>query len=334
MTAHESIRLTSAEMTALWSNYINDSLGKCVLTYFLQHVEDEDVKPIIEYALELSNEHLHAITTIFKSENFPLPKGFTDDDINVKAPRLYSDMFYLQYLRGMSTMGLTTYSASLSLMARTDIVSYLNQCVSSSMELMNKTREVLLQKGVYIRPPYMSYPKKVTFVHNKSFYGGLLKSKRTLTGIEITHLFLNAENNALGRALLTGFAQVAKSKRMREYFYRGTDISRKHIDVFSKLLLDSHLPAPMTWDSDVMNSKVAPFSDKLMLFHTTALNAAGTGNYGLATAASPRADIATTYARLQLEIGSYAKDGADMMIEKGWMEAPPQADDRKKIAGV
>ncbi|MGZ4164351.1 MAG: DUF3231 family protein [Tumebacillaceae bacterium] len=35
-----------------------------------------------------------------------------------------------------------------------------------------------------------------------------------------------------------------------------------------------------------------------------------------------------------LEVAQYADDGAAMMIDNGWLEAPPQAEDRNKLAGV
>nr|WP_259545961.1 DUF3231 family protein [Heyndrickxia oleronia] len=335
MTDHNKTRLTSAEMTSLWTGYMNDSMAICVFNYFLNNVDDTDVKPVLEYSLEVAQEHIKAITDIFNKEGFPIPQGFSDEDVNLEAPRLYSDLFYLYYLHGMATIGLATYGASLSLMARSDVATYFNECLTSSIEIMNKAREVMLHKGVYVRPPYISTPNKVEFVLNKDFYGGFFGNKRqALTGVEISHLFLNSQNNTLGRALLVGFAQVAKSKNIREYLFRGVDIAKKHTQIFNKILADSYLPTPNTWDSDVLDSTVAPFSDKLMMFHTSALNVSGTGNYGLAIAASPRTDIATTYFRLQMEIGQYAKSGTDIMIKNGWLEQPPTADDRKGIAGV
>lgn len=36
--------LTSAEMGKLWATYTGNTLGKCVLSYYLKHVEDEDIK--------------------------------------------------------------------------------------------------------------------------------------------------------------------------------------------------------------------------------------------------------------------------------------------------
>jgi hypothetical protein len=48
-------------------------------------------------------------------------------------------------------------------------------------------------------------------------------------------------------------------------------------------------------------------------------------------AVSPRADIVAIYVRQTAEIGLYAEEGAKLMIERGWMEKPPQAIDREQL---
>lgn len=54
--------------------------------------------------------------------------------------------------------------------------------------------------------------------------------------------------------------------------------------------------------------------------------------YGNALAFSPRHDIAANYARLAAEVGNYSEDGANILIDMGWMEQPPQAADRERLA--
>src|SRR4051812_18955553 len=99
-----NIRLTAAEMSSLWSQYINDTLAVCVSTYFLQQVEDEEVRPIIEKTITIANTNLTIMTDIFEKEGFPIPKGFSDEDVNPEAPSLFSDTFTLMYLRNMSIL--------------------------------------------------------------------------------------------------------------------------------------------------------------------------------------------------------------------------------------
>jgi hypothetical protein len=50
----ERIRLTSAEIAPLWAQYMNDSANICIITYLLEKAEDQEIKPVIEHALNLS----------------------------------------------------------------------------------------------------------------------------------------------------------------------------------------------------------------------------------------------------------------------------------------
>ena len=72
-------------------------MSKCVLGYFLKTVEDEEIKAVVQYAYDLSATHIEKLTTIFQEEQIPTPTGFTYDDVNFNAPRLYTDSFMLTY---------------------------------------------------------------------------------------------------------------------------------------------------------------------------------------------------------------------------------------------
>jgi hypothetical protein len=113
-------RLTSAELGYLWAAYLGDSMSSCVFKYFLQHIEDTNIKMLVEHALDLSQQHLVAIRNIFKEENIPLPIGFTEDDVNLKANRLFSDVFCLNYVKNMAKGGVSTHSVILPNIYRED----------------------------------------------------------------------------------------------------------------------------------------------------------------------------------------------------------------------
>lgn len=324
--------LTSAEMASLWSQYMSDSLSVCVLGYFLNVSEDQHIKNIVKYALHLSQQHLQTITGIFNKENFPIPQGFTKEDVNFDAPRLYSDPFILQYVKNMSILGIAATGVAVGLSTRTDVNELFSECSASAIELNNRTKDLLLSKGLYVRPPYIPNPDQVDFVNKQSFLTGFFGDRRPLNAIEITHLFINTQTNIIGRSLLIGFTQVAKSKKVRELVMRGVELAKKHVEIFTSKLVDENVPAPMTWDSGVVDSTVSPFSDKLMLFHTSAMIAAGIGNYGAAIATSQRRDLATIYYRLQTEVMQYEEDCANLMIKEGWLEQPPLAPDYKALA--
>jgi hypothetical protein len=114
---------------------------------------------------------------------------------------------------------------------------------------------------------------------------------------------------------------------LRNYFEIGRDLSNKQIDIFAEKLSKEYLPVPITTDSELSASTIPPFSDKLMAYHITVLIASALGQYGVAMATSPRADLAAMYVHLSAEIGKYASEGAKLMIKEGWLEKPPQSVD-------
>jgi hypothetical protein len=186
-----SIRLTAPEIANLWTNYMNDSMAICVIKYMLEKVEDREIRPVFEYALDSAKVHVQTIIGIFKEENYPIPHGFTDEDVNLQAPRLFADTFWLEYLLEMTIHGLTGYALALTTSTRSDLRDYYIQCNQSSMELYQKSINVLLSKGLYSRPPYISTPEKVDFVERQSFLNGWFEGKRPLNSIEISDIFFN-----------------------------------------------------------------------------------------------------------------------------------------------
>src|SRR5699024_9785664 len=141
------------------------------------------------------------------------------------------------------------------------------------------------------------------------------------------------KRNALGQAIIAGFAQVAKNKEVRSYFEKGRDIANKHLEVFSKLLREDYIAdGTRILTSEVTSSTTSPFSDKLMMNLVATLISSGMGQYGTSMSLSPRHDLGAKDTRLIAEIAKYSNKGANLLIENGWMEQPPIAADRKNLA--
>jgi hypothetical protein len=49
-------------------------------------------------------------------------------------------------------------------------------------------------------------------------------------------------------------------------------------------------------------------------------------------AVNGRRDLALMYAKSLKDISDFVNDAADIMIENGWMETPPEAADREDLA--
>lgn len=332
MTREEN-RLTSAEITELWMAYMNDSALFCKLSYFLNKAEDVDVQPLITKTTEIIGGHLQMLENLFIKESFSVPVGFNlQEDVDVDAPRLFSDSYVLFYLQEMSRILLQSYGVSLSFATRDDVYQYFQQCVQESMELLQQTNEILIRKGLYIKPPYLPQLQENDFVKKQNFLTGYFGERRPLSGPEITNLFANFQRNAMGACTMIGFSQVAKTTDVRRFMERGKKIAMKHCEIFESIMKEDDVPVPGTWDTEVTDSTSFTFSDKLMMYYTTSLISLSIGYYGSAMAVSPRRDLGTTYNRLLNEILKYSEDGTNIMIQHGWLEEPPRALDRKELA--
>lgn len=333
MEQEKQIRLASGEITHLCMQYMADSASVCTLSYFLEKAEDTEIKPIIEHALKLSQAHIQKIQTILTEENYTVPHGFKlEEDVDLTAPRLYADSFALTYIHQMAAIGLTTYATSLSFAVRSDITAYYKKGLTETMDLYEMSKDLLLSKGLYVRPPYLPNADQVEYVKKQGFLWDILGEKRPLIGAEVANLYANIQRNAFGTVTLTGFSQVAQSKEVTSFILRCIEISKKHITLFSGKLKESNLPVPMTWDTDVTNSTAHTFSDKLMMYFTSSLIAISVGFYGLGASQSPRIDLGVMYNRLSLEIQKLSEDGANIMIKNKWLEQPPMALNRKDLA--
>jgi hypothetical protein len=84
-------------------------MSMCVFGHFLETVVDPEIKKVVKHALDISRQHVERIKEIFAKENIPIPIGFKAQDVNKRAPRLFSDPFYLYYIKHMARGGLAIY---------------------------------------------------------------------------------------------------------------------------------------------------------------------------------------------------------------------------------
>lgn len=320
--------LTSAEMGKLWAMYLGNSMSNCVLSYYLTHVEDEDIKKILEYAYNLSESFVKTIKDIFKEEHFPIPVGFTNDDVDLSAPRLFLDELYLHYLKYVAKAGMSIYTQAIPMITRKDISNFFVDAFQSTIKLLTNINELLLKKGYLQNSPPIPVPKKVEFVKKQSFLNGFFGNLRPLHALEIAHLYDSINNDVISKALLIGFSQVAREEEIKHYFIRGIELNQKHLEMCSEKLNRDRLPSPTTLDHLVTTSTVAPFSDKLMLFHKIDMFSMRIRAYGNGASLNGRHDVGLMYGNLIKDVGLYVEDGANLMIEREWMEKPPEAVDR------
>ncbi|WP_318505027.1 DUF3231 family protein [Bacillus sp. T3] len=324
--------LSAAEVGKLWATYMGNTMAKQVLKFFLHHCEDSKIKKVVENALNLSEGIVSRIEELFRSEQFPTPVGFTEDDLNLDAPRLFVDDFYLHYLKYAGKAGLTLYGIAVPLMTRLDVREFYSNVIELTVKLINQVNDIFMDKGLMMKIPTIPIPEKVDFVKKQNYLNGFLGDIRPLHGLEVAHLFDNIENNATSKAVLTGFYQVAKNDDVRKYFHKGKDLTVSHIEHFEQILHKDDMPAPSFLDHLVTTSTIAPFSDKLMMFHKIDMFSMRIRAYGNSLSVNGRKDLGVDYSRFLAEVGLYVKEGAEIFIDHGWMEQPPEVADRDHLS--
>ncbi|CAN7765618.1 DUF3231 family protein [Paenibacillus sp. LjRoot153] len=326
-----NIRLTAPEIASLWTQYMFDTMSILFSQYALEHIDDKDIHALYETALELSINHVQQIKDFLTQENYPIPQGFTEQDVNKKAPRLFQDPFYIYYLYVMTLQGMTGYSLSVSTSIRSDIRKYYIACNKETMMLFDKTIDAMLKKGLYTRPPVIDPPDSVDFIKHQSFLTGWLGERRPLTVLEIGDITFNMIKMNLHAALKVGFIKVAKSEEVRQFIMRGHKIANKHIETFDSIFREENLNSPISWQSLVTNSTLTPFSDKYLMYQVQLSTQLSIAFYGTAFSVNARRDLSAQYVLFTGELAKFAEDGANLMIKNGWLEEPPKASDRKSL---
>ncbi len=330
----KKIPFASSEIAGLWNSYMSDTMTVCVLKHFLTHVECEETRALMQQTSDLLKQHIQEVTNLLNEEELPIPVGYTDKDVNINAPRLFTDAFYLHYLSFMSRIAMHNYTLILNQIARIDIRDFFSKRIHEYIDLFNRSTELKLSKGITVRAPMVEVPKEVQYVKSQSFLLDWFGEKRPLLAIEVTQISSIISQNLIGRAISTAFAQVSKMEESSDCFFHGQDIESKHIEKLTSLLTDEGIPIPSASDLFVTDSTVAPFSEKLMLNHAMILSASRISSLGIAMANIMRSDLQTMLAKYLYEDLSYSKDGSDILIDNGWFEQPPQVVKHEKLVMV
>jgi hypothetical protein len=325
----ENQPLRTFEMGKLWATYMGNSMSIQILSYFLHHCEDEDIKTLLENGLALSKDFIKRIEEFFIRDQFPIPIGFTKDDVNLAAPRLYADEFYAHYLKYAAKAGISLYAVAVPLMMREDIREFFVYCNQCTTVLLGQINNVLMDKKLIAKPPIIPTPEGIEKIHQQSFLSGFIGDVRPLQALEIIHLYDNIENNTTSKALLLGFHQIVQDEKIKALFKRGLDMTEKAVKQYMEKLHIEHIQPPSYLDHLVTTSTFPPFSDKIMLFHKVDMFAMKIRSFGNSIAVTARRDIDMLYTRTLMNIGLFVDDGTNILIEKGWLESPPKAYDRE-----
>jgi hypothetical protein len=325
--------LSSSELGTLWMTYQLKTMNQRMLEYFLEQADDDRAKAIMQNAHTKIINYIEDIKNILKNEGAVIPIGYTEEDVHPGVPKLYDNMFDIMFLRVIEEISMGLHTLHLSMAYRKDVVLLFKELTAFTQSVYDECVDYLQEKDVLPRPPAVTMPNSVEFANGTNYMSGfnLFSEKRALNTIEVAHLYHAIETNIFGMQLITGFAQVANEPEIKKYFIKGKELSKKIVTDYTQLFLQSDIQPPSTWGANATDSKVAPFSDKLMMYCTSLLCSFGLGSNALGTAFSLRADLPLKMVSTAKDILTYGHDGGKIIAKNGWLEEPPQMQDRNDL---
>ncbi|WP_100407849.1 DUF3231 family protein [Bacillus solitudinis] len=331
----EKPAITSSELGALWLTYQQKTMILRMLEYFIERADDDKAKGILTNLHGEVDLYVGKIMGILQNDGAVIPVGYTDQDVNIGVPKLYDNGFDIMFVRLLKEISMALHSLNITMAYREDIVTIFEDLTAVTQKYYKLCTQYLLEKGMLARPPYVSMPKSVEFVKNITYLGGLainpFSEKRTLNAVEVAHLHHSIESNLTGMQLITGFAQCANKEEVGKFFNEGVELAKGIIKELTESLLQSGIQTPESSGGNPTRSTVAPFSDKLMMYCTSLFCSFAMGSNSLGTAFSLRNDLPAKMAIFMKDTFEYAHKGAKIMINNGWMEEPPQMEERKQL---
>lgn len=254
--------ISVSEVGSLWQTYQEKTLIMRFLEYFIEKADDPEARNILGGLWQELDFYVKELENIFTEQGMVKPVGFTTEDVNLDAPKLFDNGFDIMFVR------------------------------------------ILKEK-------YMEGFK-------------LIGNKRPLNDLEIGIIHHNLEVNNIGMQLITGFAQCAQNKEVKQYFIQGKDLAKKQVKVMEDLLREEDIQLSAISGATVTPSTVPPFSDKLMMHCIYILNGFGLVGAGTGGFFSLRNDLAMKTLLLAKDVYFYAQEGIEIKIKNGWFEEPPQ----------
>jgi hypothetical protein len=327
----DSIPITSSELAYLWNTYLLNSKSKHILMYAVSKCSDKDLQSVLQLALDLSAQSMDKIKEIFYGENQRVPYGFSEEDVYINAPKIYSDKIMLYTLQVYISIGLSNYGTALTLAPRQDIRKFFTDSMISSIDLSNKIDDMLLEKGLYLRTPNIPTTQEVEFAEDKSILGRIIGNKRPLTALEVSSIFSCSRVVSISEAYILGIAQTIEDSRLKDFLSRTRETLKEQTETLNEILQKEDLTFPPNLQSEILKSSEPVFSDRLCIFTSYATLADVLTSFSIGKLGVMRKDIFMALSQLSSEILLLIKDATDLMLERNWFEEMPKNIDREDI---
>ncbi|WP_281889796.1 DUF3231 family protein [Paenibacillus sp. YYML68] len=323
--------LTASEIGYVWSGYMIDAMSIRFLSVFLEQVQEERARSVLQIAMQLAVRQNEVRRTLLSGEQFPIPLGFKDEEVRPDMPALFTDRFFLHYMMNASRLGLHYHAECLSVSVREDMRQFASQSLGHTIELYRLTVEQLRASGEYTAHPSIPAPEQPEHIQKESFLQGWLGDTRPLHSMEIANLYKAAEIIAILEALCTAFAQTAQDPEVRTLLQRARMQTKQLSEQIAGMLTKDDLPLVASREADVTGTTRASFSDRLMLCHVSGMMGSFITHCGQSLGSVMKHDLLVLYMELIAEAGTLTEEATKLLIAREWLEKTPGAVDRAAL---
>lgn len=317
--------ITSSEIGTLWLTYQEKSFIVRLLEYLIPNADDQQAETIMITLYKDLNKYMEKIKTVFEDAGSAPPIGFTPQEVNVNAPKLFENCLDIAFLRMIKEVSMGLYTLNMGKSYREDVVNIYKDLTAITQRCYNECTQYLLEKGVLTRPPNVPMPVTSEFINDTKYLSGLnlLGHKRHINTIELSSLYHGMETNNVGMTIMFAFSQVAKNKEVKQYFNRGMEISKNIMSTFGEILLEDDISPTISSIGNASTSKDSPFSDRLMMYCNDLLCTLSLGGNAFGFAFSLRSDLQVKALLAAKDVADYINEGTKIRVKNGWMEKPP-----------
>lgn len=321
-----SKELTISEISNLWSSYLKNSMELQFFTYFFQTAEDRKVRKIVGRLLQQSGKNLKQLQYFFHKESMSAPIGFTDDDINIKAGKVFSDHFILFFCHDITQLSLSTYPSALGESTRKDIRDYFEITLKFTLKIQNEIVDLMLSKGIYPKPPKIKLDDRIDFARSIKYLNGFMGGSRALNAPEIANLSRLTHRAQFSRKIFATFSHISQRKDMKDHFSKGRALAEDVLRSLQELIDKENIPVSTDKELTQFDVDLPPFSEKMMLFFVnTCIGIFCFSIISQAMTSSLRSDIIIKLLGISKNMSLYYGKGLVITIKENWLEQPPQA---------
>ncbi|MEH6988223.1 DUF3231 family protein [Cytobacillus firmus] len=327
--AVRSKELTVSEVSNMWSSYLKNSMELQFFTYFFQTAEDRKVRKIVGWLLHQSGKNLKQLQDFFHKESISVPLGFTDEDININAGKVFSDHFILFFCHDITQLSLSTYPSALGESTRKDIRDYFEITLKFTLKIQNEIVDLMLSKDIYPKPPKIKLDDRIDFARSIIYLNGFRGGSRALNAPEIANLSRLIHRAQFSRNIFATFSHISQRNEMKDHFSKGRAMAEDVLRSLQEVMNKENIPVSSAKELTQFDVDIPPFSEKMMLFFVnTCIGIFCFTMISQAMTSSLRSDIIIKLLSISKNMSLYYGKGLMIAIKQKWLEQPPQAAER------